>query len=304
MCSCNYTYAGPALLVLPLCIISLINLFVAGPPLKTVVFDADAGKYSASLPYLQLRVAGPKATFRLQPKEEVTHFFVLTVYPSSAGPPLKVDAQVYSRPSALPLVSESVVPAVGAPAEARALQLLQPLLGHKEYEVILSASLPDAGAGAPKPADLPAAEYRITYVPARFTYTQICVRSFFAISTLCVLLSYGYAVCASGRKAAKGQLWVLALLVLLLGLNDPLYIARVVVGGNQAMYTASVLCQILFSGGIFMFWLVYAAGMHASDQRRGCWCARSASRALTHRSPTPPPPPPPSAASTCPSLCW
>ena len=31
----------PSLLVLPLCIISLINLFVSGPPLKPVVFDAD-----------------------------------------------------------------------------------------------------------------------------------------------------------------------------------------------------------------------------------------------------------------------
>ena len=29
MCSCNYTYVGPALLVLPLFVISLVNLFVA-----------------------------------------------------------------------------------------------------------------------------------------------------------------------------------------------------------------------------------------------------------------------------------
>ena len=114
MCSCNYTYAGPALLVLPLCIILLINLFVAGPPLKTVVFDADAGKYSASLPYLQLRVAGPKATFRLQPKEEVTHFFVLTVYPSSAGPPLQKSVEEPYMTS-LPFSPASAAP----PARAR-----------------------------------------------------------------------------------------------------------------------------------------------------------------------------------------
>ena len=41
MCSCNYTYVGPALLVLPLFLISLVNLFVAGPPLKTIVLDSS-----------------------------------------------------------------------------------------------------------------------------------------------------------------------------------------------------------------------------------------------------------------------
>eukprot|EP00964_Phaeocystis_antarctica_P017970 scaffold9979_cov31-Phaeocystis_antarctica.AAC.1 len=30
---------------------------------------------------------------------------------------------------------------------------------------------------------------------------------------------------------------------------------------NQALYAASVLGQICFSGGLFMFWLVYADGM-------------------------------------------
>ena len=78
MCSCNYTYAGPALLVLPLFLISLVNLFVAGPPLKTVVLDATGPNYAASLPYLHLKVDGPKATFKLLPHEEMTHFFVVT----------------------------------------------------------------------------------------------------------------------------------------------------------------------------------------------------------------------------------
>ena len=50
------------------------------------------------------------------------------------------------------------------------------------------------------------------------------------------------------------------LLVLLVALNDPMYIARVIVGGNHALYAASVLGQIGFSGGLFMFWLVYADG--------------------------------------------
>ena len=43
-------YVGPALLVLPLFVISLVNLFVAGPPLKTVVLDSNGASYGASLP--------------------------------------------------------------------------------------------------------------------------------------------------------------------------------------------------------------------------------------------------------------
>ena len=72
MCSCNYTYAGPALLVLPLFFISLINLFVAGPPLKTVVLDSHGADYGASLPFLQLQVSGANAKFNILPKDEMT----------------------------------------------------------------------------------------------------------------------------------------------------------------------------------------------------------------------------------------
>ena len=43
-----------------------------------------------------------------------------------------------------------------------------------------------------------------------------------------------------------------------------MYIARVIVGGNSALYAASVLGQICFSGGLFMFWLVYADGMQSA----------------------------------------
>mmetsp|Transcript_32784 Transcript_32784/g.76508 ORF Transcript_32784/g.76508 Transcript_32784/m.76508 type:complete len:227 (-) Transcript_32784:591-1271(-) len=53
-----------------------------------------------------------------------------------------------------------------------------------------------------------------------------------------------------------------------MALNDPLYVARVLVGGNQLMYTASVLGQIFFSGGLFMFWLVYADGMNSTETTR------------------------------------
>ena len=58
MCSCNYTYVGPALLVLPLFLISLVNLFVAGPPLKTIVLDSSGSSYGATLPFMRLEVAG------------------------------------------------------------------------------------------------------------------------------------------------------------------------------------------------------------------------------------------------------
>ena len=65
-----------------------------------------------------------------------------------------------------------------------------------------------------------------------------------------------------------GQLWVTALLVLLVALNDPLYIARVLLGGNHALYVTSVFGQILFSGGLFLFWLVYADGMSSAAASR------------------------------------
>ena len=45
-----------------------------------------------------------------------------------------------------------------------------------------------------------------------------------------------------------GQLWVLALLVLLIALNDPPYIARVYMGGNHALYVASVFAQARAAG--------------------------------------------------------
>lgn len=79
-CACNYTYVGPALLVLPLFLISLVNLFIAGPPLKTIVLDAQGANFGATLPFMQLQVAGEKAKFTLQPKDEMTHFFVVTCY--------------------------------------------------------------------------------------------------------------------------------------------------------------------------------------------------------------------------------
>jgi hypothetical protein len=67
---------------------------------------------------------------------------------------------------------------------------------------------------------------------------------------------------------------MIALLVLLIGVNDPLYIARVVLGGNALMYSASVLAQILFSGGLFLFWLVYADSIAETETDAPAPCLR------------------------------
>ena len=62
--------------------------------------------------------------------------------------------------------------------------------------------------------------------------------------------------------------WMTALLLLLVALNDPLYIMRVVLGGNQTMYNVSVLAQIAFSGGLFLFCLAYADGLNRTGGER------------------------------------
>lgn len=114
---------------------------------------------------------------------------------------------------------------------------------------------------------LPAMEYRVTYVPTRFTYTQVCVRAFFTFTSSCMLVAYCVAMCSLAKRE-HGQLWMSMLLVLLVALNDPMYIARVILGGDQFLFTLSVLGQILFSGGLFMFWLVYADGIQSSPTVR------------------------------------
>lgn len=89
----NYTYVGPTLLVVPLFLISLVNLFIAGPPLKTVVLNSNGPTYGARLPFMQLHVQGGTARFSLSPKDEMTHFFVITCYAQSVDGALSYDAQ-------------------------------------------------------------------------------------------------------------------------------------------------------------------------------------------------------------------
>jgi len=93
------------------------------------------------------------------------------------------------------------------------------------------------------------------------------VRALFIGTSTFALLSFTAAIASSARRDL-GQLWVMALLILLIGLNDPLYIYRVYVGGNHALYVASVFCQILFSGALFLFWLIYADGMSSTLRDR------------------------------------
>jgi len=280
MCTCNYTYAGPSLLVLPLFLISIVNLFVAGPPLKTVVLDSGGSSYAASLPFMQLRVEGSQAKFQLWPTDEITHFFVITCYaPAGTNPPIYLESQVVGkkvqdmRSATKNLVSASShPPKAGAGTEdPHSLQMLQPLLGYTEYEVTIKGFAGSEGSSSTRSAMLPAMEYRVTYVPTQFTYTQICVRAFFTFTSTCIIIAYTAAMCRTNTLLERGQVWMTALLVLLIALNDPLYIARVMVGGDQLMYSASVLGQILFSGGLFLFWLVYADGMNRSLQNVCCF---------------------------------
>ena len=269
----SYACLGPALLVLPLFLVSLVNLFVAGPPLKTIVLESSGSSYGASLPFMRLQVAGSTAKFTLTPKEEMTHFFVVTCY-ADATSSLSLDAVVRGLPVAPQATGDAVwqplahttTPARRAPsssAKPRAnLQVLQPLLGYSQYEVLLRTLASSPGA---TPPNLPAVEYRLTYVPQRFSLTQICVRGFFTITSTLLLLSFGCAVCGRSNREL-GQLWVVTLLVLLIGLNDPLYILRIHLHGDRMLYVISVFGQILFSGALFLFWLIYADGMSQSGR--------------------------------------
>lgn len=266
----QYSYVGPALLVLPLFLISLVNLFVAGPPLKSIVFDSNGADYGAKLPFLELHVGGSNAKFTLTPRGEVTHFFVISCRTLSSSPDIRLDAEVTG--SKLHLSDKPLMSTTSnkrgmehrlAASHPHELQFLQPLLGFEKYDVVIHGRQ-SSGADA----KLPPMEYRVTYVPTRFSYTQVCVRAFFTVTSLCMLMGYAFAMSSSERAREPGQVWMTILLMLLVGLNDPLYIARVAIGGNQYLYCASMLGQIAFSGGLFMFWLTYADGINSVNFER------------------------------------
>lgn len=96
---------------------------------------------------------------------------------------------------------------------------------------------------------------RVPTVPTQFSYTQISVRGFFTATSSIMLIACAAspsaeaqlhstasvdshhqpsarrytAAIASRSHREIGQLWVMVLLVLLIALNDPLYIARIYV---------------------------------------------------------------------------
>ena len=199
------TYVGPALLVLPLFLISLVNLFVAGPPLKTIVLDSSGSTYGASLPFMRLEVAGSAAKFTLHPQDEMTHFFVVTCYAASTAA-LSLEATVKGQRAApgdaqgsfsfaqtlghvvspQPTLGGPLPSAAAATQKHSSLQLLQPLLGYSQYEVAVQ-TMPTTAGGAPP--NLPAIEYRLTYVPAKFTNTQIGVRALFTCTSVLMLVA-------------------------------------------------------------------------------------------------------------------
>ena len=94
-------FVYPAVLVLGL---TIVNLFVAGPPLKTVVLDSAGASYGASLPFMKLRVQDSMAKFNLWPEDEMTHFFVITCSaPPAATTKLHLQAQVCVRAQTKPV---------------------------------------------------------------------------------------------------------------------------------------------------------------------------------------------------------
>jgi hypothetical protein len=76
------------------------------------------------------------------------------------------------------------------------LQLLQPLLGYTEYDVVIRSLAAGSGKAGGTAAPIPTMEYRLTYVPTPFTYTQIGVRCFFTLTSGLLLLTYSIAMCS------------------------------------------------------------------------------------------------------------
>ena len=69
----------------------------------------------------------------------------------------------------------------------------------------IGLNLSHGGALAVREAPLPAMEYRVTYVPTRFTYTQVCVRAFFTFTSGCMLIAYAIAIASQPTKREHGQ---------------------------------------------------------------------------------------------------
>jgi len=271
---CNYLYMAPAMMVIPLFIISVINTFVAGPPLETLVFDS---MNAVALDYMSTKVEESRVSVSVTPSSSVSHYFVFTCYvpeswksASDKHVPLSAVVKAWDGDKAegtetllahASHTGDGPVQA-GAPKEY-GLQLLQPLDGYEHYEIDVTAG----GLDGSKAAKFPKMEFRLTYVPPRFTQTQIFVRLFFCAVTLLLIIGYCLAMARSESPPDPGQAWIAAILLLLLAVNDPLYAYRVATLGNDTLESAATVGQIVFSAAMFLFWLIMADGMQRSGAK-------------------------------------
>jgi len=269
-CGCNYLYVAPAMMVVPLFIISVINTFVAGPPLETLVFDS---KNAVALTYMQSKVETGRVAVDVSPKGALSHYFVFTAYVPEAwkkadNKKVALSAVVKAWNGDQAEGSESLLTAVshtgGNDNDKReyGLQLLQPLAGFEHYEIDVHA-----GEGLKEGEKFPDMEFRLTYVPPRFTKTQVFVRLFFCTVTVILTIAYALACCRVENALEPGQAWIGVILLLLFAVNDPLYPYRVAKLGNEQLESAATVGQIIFSAAMLLFWLIMADGMHRAGAK-------------------------------------
>jgi hypothetical protein len=269
---CNYLYMAPAMMVVPLFVISIINTFVAGPPLETLVFDAQN---AVSLEYMQTKVADTGVTIAISPHKAMSHYFVFTCYvpeqwkaEGDKHVPIAAAVKGWSgakRDKEVALEAASHLGAASSEKGGYGLQLLQPLAGFEHYEIDVHTT-----SASGKPPKFPRMEFRLTYVPPRFTQTQIFVRVFFCSLTLILAVAF---CCAGARSEGPSDPlsgWIFVILLLLLAVNDPLYALRVHKLGDESLEQLSTLGQIIFSAALFLFWLVMADGMQRAGAKTLC----------------------------------
>lgn len=177
---CNYLCMAPAMMVLPLLVISVINTFIAGPPLETLVFDSKHAVGPMS--YMQTKVDNSKVDVYVQPRGAMSNYFVFTAVPAPGATPgplpaMKAAVQGWGGRGGNEPRELAVAVSTSARGEPFGLQLLQPLVGLTNYTIELTPSTDGE-------MDVPALELRLTYVPPRFSKAQTAVRLFFSATTV------------------------------------------------------------------------------------------------------------------------
>ena len=165
MCGLSYSCVACTLLVVPLAVCSVVNVFLAGPPLKTVsacafqhrllgaklvcpsrrpqvVLSSNGGRYSASLPLvpskqeiLRLRASDGTARLTLLPEGEMTRFLLLTLYAEERTRSYEATALGMAAHGTLVPLAHSTARMGAASAELPVLQLPVLLQGYSEYEL-------------------------------------------------------------------------------------------------------------------------------------------------------------------------